>query len=540
MNGWFPRVGVAGVASGNTETWLNGTLLSNGWGSPRWIDARTLMVVSWPDGMKIAAVDVQTGAVTAVTDLPCNVLRAGGGAWAVWSAVQGITFSDGERQPTAREPAVWGTHKAYLLDGQLSIQRLIVDNVEVRRAAIINLEASEQGLTWTEYMYGAPWTYGMRWSGTPQPLQASWDAEFTSCPIDHPAGPWVLSHDNSRLLLRPWGSRVGKVVAMGDTRNPHGAFDGANFRIAWCDGHGMLGEATVSPADCAEDLTASTVESFSTDLFDMMPYFLGDLNSWPHTGSHTFDCIVDSPNKLIYFVKGELRDSLEVFRFDDNAVYHYRDTNGGDEDVVKNGAAPVYHLVDAKWFDRRTRLGARVEVHTTLQRWNSDGSFQLDHPFAYAVTIARRFDNYPCGGDIGNAPVVVLKYDPNIANPCHGRYELFWLAYNWGCFKWQSVGAADNVLWKETTFTKKGGARVTPGDLVVPLHPGKKPAVHIVSPDVVEWDGASDVTLCAWDDGNDPRYSGKLEVLNGILHLTLKNPSGSNRSERERRIVIRG
>lgn len=43
-----------------------------------------------------------------------------------------------------------------------------------------------------------------------------------------------------------------------------------------------------------------------------------------------------------------------------------------------------------------------------------------------------------------------------------------------------------------------------------------------------------------WHDRNDPRYSGKVEIVNGSVHVTLTNPEGTDRSGNRRPVEVRG
>jgi hypothetical protein len=313
--------------------------------------------------------------------------------------------------------------------------------------------------------------------------------------------------------------------------------DGSIGVVTW--GGGSVRLALLQDADFA---SVAIVEDTSGVAFDFMPYFLGLLDGWPHTGSHTFDCLVDPTQKTITFVKGELPNTLEVYRYDGEALYQVRDTNGPDE--LPAGVSLIYHLGPvAKWMLRTAKVGTTCELHGTLQRINPDGTVQREDPFAYRTTLLRKFSAYPCGGDIGTVPVVVLQYDPNIDNPGHGAFEWGWFAYDWGCFRWQSFRAVDGALVKQTEFTRRGGKRVAPGPLVVPLSgsapTGVAPKVHITTSYPVEISSAGRAVLVAWDDPAHPGDSGVVELVNGSVHVTLANRFGSDRSGARRPFTLR-
>jgi hypothetical protein len=88
---------------------------------------------------------------------------------------------------------------------------------------------------------------------TVDPVQEFW-------PVPFRVGEeyWVLSHTHTRLLLRPWGSHAGYVVADGiATMYPDAAYDGTHLRVAWSSPQGGPAEWRERPDAPRVDLRPS-------------------------------------------------------------------------------------------------------------------------------------------------------------------------------------------------------------------------------------------------------------------------------------------
>jgi len=183
-----------------------------------------------------------------------------GGRWAGW-APGTIWTSWGEvLSPGFGRPALTATRFAYTLDYFADTQRLVLDGTTIDSGAgIMNVQMTSQAIAWSR-LSGAlgrdVWGMRLDIADAPHTIAASNDVEFICSPIDSPAGPWALSYDQARLILRPFGETFGYVVATGETMYPSGVWHTASstFRIAWSSSTGVYSEAYVDPDDARVDL----------------------------------------------------------------------------------------------------------------------------------------------------------------------------------------------------------------------------------------------------------------------------------------------
>jgi hypothetical protein len=255
---WFPRVSPDGrhVAAGTCAVSIDGVTVEPG-RIPQWLTPDTI-IYTLPDGVTIRTCQIggQPRTIGAAT---ANGLSAGAGHWAASRGTAEMIVDGVTHIPGAYQPAVYGPHVAYVLDGDLPTQRLILDGSVIAIGPMTNLQMSSLALTWTQFTdQNTRVTMGtMLASQAPVRLQASYETEFGSCPVETPNGVWVLAYDNSRLLLYPWGSRFGHIVAEGgETYYPHAAWcDDGYVLVAWSNHTGQSGSARMDLSQLRIDLS---------------------------------------------------------------------------------------------------------------------------------------------------------------------------------------------------------------------------------------------------------------------------------------------
>lgn len=278
MNGWFPHFSPSGdhLLTGTRDLWIDKTQ-SVGFGyqgvpsaTRGWFNETTAMFVSSATstdvGLSIWSCRVggTKQPLGIVADFRQLVVDAG--RWAGWGTM-GIRTSWGQTITAndPRAPILSQTHFGYLLDGSLATQRLVVDGVTIDTAPIIDPMMSEQGVCWVRWTAGARVVYGKRLDvpGAIASVRASDEVEYQAIPIDTPGGPWILSYDASRLILRPWGDTDGYIVATGETMSPMGVWHVASgmFRIGWSSPVGIYAEAYVDPSGLRVDLGGTSTPS---------------------------------------------------------------------------------------------------------------------------------------------------------------------------------------------------------------------------------------------------------------------------------------
>ena len=234
---WFVRWSPSGraIAAGSTRVSiveLTGAEVEVGPGTtPVWLDEGTVLYTRQPDGALVRWPD---GAVLHPQGF--NVLSACAGRWAGWRAAEDILVrSWAEALPGARMPQVGRTSFACVVPAG-NAWRLLRDGEGLHQAALRDLRMSPDGvLCWSQHVGGAWETWGARPGQGPERLHLASGQELWPVPLDGPEGPWVLSHTDHALLLRPWGRDTGYLVHVGTTDFPDGAWTPAGWRVAWSD-----------------------------------------------------------------------------------------------------------------------------------------------------------------------------------------------------------------------------------------------------------------------------------------------------------------
>lgn len=266
--GWFPCFSPNGehVLTGSGDLYIDKTQhVGYGYqarwgGNSTWVSNTRLLYQSTPtpavDGnWGLWAVAVGGSPQDLHLLMPVNEFAAAnGGRWAAWGS-SGFKTSWGSTVAGARGPAVNSTQLAYLLDWNTAVnQRLMLDGVLIDTAPIVNVMMTEQGICWSRFsgdLGRDVWGMRLDVADTAASVAASTVVEFAAIPIDTPSGPWILSYENSRLILRPWGETDGYVVSTGETMYPAGVYrtSTSTFRIAWSSSSGVYAEVEIDPTD---------------------------------------------------------------------------------------------------------------------------------------------------------------------------------------------------------------------------------------------------------------------------------------------------
>ncbi|HMN09323.1 MAG TPA: hypothetical protein PKC83_11105 [Gemmatimonadaceae bacterium] len=204
--------------------------------SPKWLSAHELVYTRQPDG---ALMHWPSGKVLDAAGF--NDVDALEGQWAGWHAGRDeIVTSWGLRLPGCRMPrlTMFGVVYAQPAPGD---QWRVVDeagNVLVE-GPVMNLRTAPDGLvTWMQHV-GGRWEVWGSARGKVQRLHVAAGHEYWPVPLSDAGGyPWVLTHTETALWLRPWGSSTGHIVHVGTTDFPDACWTPQGWRVAWSErGH---------------------------------------------------------------------------------------------------------------------------------------------------------------------------------------------------------------------------------------------------------------------------------------------------------------
>jgi len=210
---------------------------------------------------------------------------------------------------------------------------------------------------------------------------------------------------------------------------------------------------------------------------DVRGWMLGDLNAgrWPRTGTHQMTPVVQ--DRSVYWGKfGELPRSAEGWP-------HWERWGWTTDDVVhledhSDWASYAWDASDRRWMPRTWAVGDSFIVDTWQRNYDADGRQTFERPFRYEMTCEALVQHFVCGGDIGTADVLIVRYDPRLGERLRedgsrpGHYERFYFARGWGWFRWEAwrtpaAGEAD-TLEHVSVFDRIGGRLVQPGAGVIP------------------------------------------------------------------------
>lgn len=257
MNPANPKLSPDGqhVVHGFGDLYLDGRLLEVRGQYPGWLTATTVGYLD-PDGVLRRLAD---GA--RLFHVPFNTVAMGGGCFIGTNTAEQRTYlSDGQSFPDTYCPAMepTGQHHAYLTFNASLHHRVVRDGVTLSQGPIDDkLSLAGALAVWSEF---APLqtTYGwMPVAGFPEGavlrLQATWQHyEVDPVVVLTPDGPWIVSHDDTRTLVRPWAQTWGYELP--SVKTPHAMWD------AVAGGLRVVGDAVTSVLNVVLDLTAPRVD----------------------------------------------------------------------------------------------------------------------------------------------------------------------------------------------------------------------------------------------------------------------------------------
>lgn len=206
--------------------------------SPKWLSNDEVVYTRQPDG---ALMHWPSGRVLDAAGF--NDLDACEGRWAGWHAGRDeIVTSRGIILPKCRMPRLSATGLAYVQPTPGDLWRIVApDGRVVTEGAIRDLRAHRWGaLVWAQHVSGRWETWGWQpGQAAPQRLHVAQGHEYWPVPLLDAGGePWVLTHTETALWLRPWGSSTGHIVHVGVTDFPDAIWTPQGWRVAWSErGH---------------------------------------------------------------------------------------------------------------------------------------------------------------------------------------------------------------------------------------------------------------------------------------------------------------
>jgi hypothetical protein len=183
----------------------------------------------------------------------------------------------------------------------------------------------------------------------------------------------------------------------------------------------------------------------------VLPYVVGDRETWPRYGSQWQDQLVDAVRQQVCWTKYGNGGMFECWRWDDEWVYHVVDHG------LDGGRGGSYRFTDGRWLPRRLPTAGwaldlpanRIRRFDAMCR-ESPGT----DPFPYRVR-AWHEPGVDIGGDLGVRDVVVLEYQAyDRSAGVTSAAERFYLARGAGWYLWTR---ADGV---RVAFSRRGGPLV--------------------------------------------------------------------------------
>jgi hypothetical protein len=401
-----------------------------------------------------------------------NTYSTGGpGRWAGYNAARSaVEFDNGTIAPgwsgpaLSTDPGVW----AAIVHANGRIITGIGTPGRYASSSCRDLRFCGRALAWNVFLDGRWQIAGVRdllKAPTETPALLSIEREeFWPVPLLINDVLWLMTHSHDRLLLRPWGSTDGYVVATGITNTPDAKqLPNGRVRVVWDAGRNVLGDALIDPSLPRVDLTAPAIPQperlpEGTEI-DLLPFLIGEASTWPRHGDHYMHQVWDGHRNLHFLKFGPIAegstqgDAWERLVLDGDQFYLR-------EDRSQSGAG-IYSFHPGTAYKRRMRVGQWINVpDNILQRYETGTCRVIDqHPLPYRLGLVEAWRHFDCGGDLGIRDVVKCSYDPgNLTD----TIEHFWYAKGAGWFRWQEQRQDDPSRTHTTTFNRIGGQALTP------------------------------------------------------------------------------
>lgn len=256
---WFSRLSPAGrvVGGRHAVTLLGGAVIAPNAQAPQWADEHTIYYTRESTGMLYRAVERENGSwsETLITTHGVNLFTVTPSAWAAsWiTDGQAVTLWPGlVSQVGVSSPALSPSgQRAYL---EYGTGRLFVNDVLTDNRQCLEPRFTGEILAWRAddgHDVCVRFANGAVENRLNVESREYWPIAFTG-----PDGtPWLLTHSDTRLLLRPVGSLTGYIVSVGITSYPDAHFlDGSTVKLVWTDNAGNLTVAHVNTAAPRVDL----------------------------------------------------------------------------------------------------------------------------------------------------------------------------------------------------------------------------------------------------------------------------------------------
>lgn len=432
--------------------------------SGQWADEGTVYYQSKTDESFLRW---RNGHVSVVRARGFNAFSVAFGRWVGWRPDTGLIWHDEVVWPDWSSPTLSETRWAALQNHGL----LFAGLGDGQAGQVVASGAREPRLVgnllvWIEEDEPhQPRIYGQRSHGAEtESLSIHGERHFWAVPVIVDGQPWVLTHTDDRLLLYPWGSETGYVVAPAPTHRPDARqLPDGRVRVVWDAEHNVLGEELIDiktrPRVKLRQPTAPEPERLpeGTEI-DLFPFLVGESSTWPRHGDHYMHQSWDGRN--LYFMKfgpvsegSPFCDNWERLVLDGDQFYLR-------EDRSQSGAG-IYSFHPGRAYKRRMKVGEWIEVPgNVLQRYEKGSCRVVDqHALPYRLGLVEAWKNYDCGGDLGIRDVIKTSYDPGGAAD---TIEHFWDAKGAGWFRFQEQRQDDPSRIHTTTFNRIGGVALVP------------------------------------------------------------------------------
>lgn len=461
----FPRLSPSGgrVLAGEHEIVIDGAFSIGQGTSGQWSGEDAVFYTSKSDG---AFQRWRNGQVSTVRAQGFNAFSVAFGRWVGWRPDTGLVWHDEVVWPGWSAPTLSETRWAALQNGSL----LFAGLADGQAGQVVASGAREPRLTgnllvWIEEDEPhQPRIYGQRsHGGNNEHLSISGERHFWAVPVIVDGQPWVLTHTDDRLLLYPWGSETGYVVARAPTHRPDARqLPDGRVRVVWDAERNVLGEAFIDVRTKPRVLLTKTeptepVEDTSGQAIDPLPYMFGELPQ--RDGSHPMCWYVDHARRRWTEVKFGQADSWEGFSWTNTTISLYEDRSQSEPHF---NPPWDYAFTEDVWMTRPMRPGQKIQHGgNRLIRFDPRNNQMVNLPgmaFPYETRLGKVYLSYPFGGAVGTRPAIELEAYA-LGSPYVERHTY---AFGVGRCIWQAIEVATGRNLNKTTFTEIGGPALVP------------------------------------------------------------------------------
>jgi hypothetical protein len=289
-------------------------------------------------------------------------------------------------------------------------------------------------------------------------------------------------------------------------------------------------------------------------------------------GSHLLAFRLTGQQPNVFSIAKHEDGGGEWWGYDDQWVYHHMDQGGSPIQDVASGLftprfAPngdrvdaYYFSPDARWMPRRAKTGDAWTAHTMLHHV-ADGPTSQGTPWQLAQSM-EVYQSWPT--PFGPLPAIRQKSDPRVTRDANGRlqggYE-FWTFcrsddtriwyVTWEQWRTKNDNSGDEIATTpdgnplvrtfsrvfDTPITWRLSRRPAAAPLLPVEDDMNKPGVTIDRYGPVI--GPTGTWSVEFHDRNNEGISGKVEIVNGSVHVTMTNSEGFDRSGQRRPVEIR-